>query len=101
MVLAYVTQGVLRYCELRFIFDWHWPWRALARPAIAFVLALAPAMPLRFLMPMAGEWSAALVFLAAYVAAWKMIGLEESDRVVLRQLWAGAADDDSRRMMLP
>ena len=30
-----------------------------------------------------------LTFLAAYIGAWKVIGLEDSDRVVLRQLWSG------------
>jgi O-antigen/teichoic acid export membrane protein len=88
MVLAYVTQGVLRYFELRYIFDWHWPWRALGRPALAFVLALAPAIPLRLLIAgRPGEWAGGLTFLGAYVAAWKIIGLEPSDRVVLAQLW--------------
>jgi O-antigen/teichoic acid export membrane protein len=88
MVLAYVTQGVLRYFELRFIFNWHWPWRALGRPALAFLLALAPAIPLRLLIDgRPGEWAAGLTFLGAYVAAWKIIGLEESDRLVLLQLW--------------
>lgn len=90
MVLAYVMQGVLRYLELRFLFDWHWPWRALARPAIAFALAFAVALPLRLLIASwPGELASGLTFLAAYVAAWKIIGLEETDRVVLRRLWAG------------
>jgi O-antigen/teichoic acid export membrane protein len=90
MVLAYVTQGVLRYVELRFLFNWHWPWRALARPAVAFALAFAVALPLRLLIEgWRGELVSGLVFLAGYVAAWKIIGLEESDREVLRQLWAG------------
>ncbi len=90
MVLAYVTQGVLRYCELRILFHWHWPWRAFARPAIAFALALAVALPLRLLIHgWPGELSSGLVLLGIYVAAWRVIGLEEPDRVVLRQLWAG------------
>ncbi len=99
MVLAYVTQGVLRYCELRYLFHWHWPWRALARPALAFVIALVPAVPLRILIHgWSGELAAGLTFLAAYVAMWKVVGLEETDRVVLRQLWQGRRkrriDDD-------
>ena len=90
MVLAYVTQGLLRYLELRFLFNWHWPWRALARPAFAFAAAMAVALPLRLLIEgWRGELAAGLTFLAAYVLAWKLIGLEEADRVVLRQLWAG------------
>ena len=90
MVLAYVTQGVLRYLELRFLFGWHWPWRALARPAAAFAVSFGIALPLRLLVAgWHGELAAGLTFLAAYVAAWKFIGLEETDRVVLRQLWRG------------
>lgn len=90
MVLAYVTQGALRYCELRILFNWHWPWRAFARPAIAFAISFVAALPLRLLIDgWRGELSAGLVLLGAYVAAWKVIGLEESDRAVLRQLWAG------------
>jgi O-antigen/teichoic acid export membrane protein len=90
MMLAYVTQGVLRYCELRILFNWHWPWRAFARPAIAFAIAMAAALPLRLLINgWRGELTAGLVLLAAYVGAWMVIGLEDSDRVVLRQLWAG------------
>ena len=99
MVLAYVTQGVLRYCELRYLFHWHWPWRALARPALAFVIALVPAVPLRITIHgWPGELAAGLTFLAAYVVTWKVVGLEETDRVVLRQLWQGRRkrriDDD-------
>jgi O-antigen/teichoic acid export membrane protein len=90
MVLAYVTQGVLRYLELRFLFQWRWPWGALARPALAFAIAFAIALPLRLLIHgWQGELASGLTFLAAYVGAWKFIGLEESDRVVLRQLWSG------------
>ena len=90
MVLAYVTQGVLRYFELRYAFDWHWPWRALVRPAVAFAIALAPALPLRLLLPgRVAEVSSALTLLGAYVLAWKFIGLEETDRAVLRQLLHG------------
>ncbi len=88
MVLAYVTQGVLRYLELRILFNWHWPWHALARPTLAFGIALLPAVPLRFLIAgWPGELAAGLTLLIAYVVAWRVIGLEESDRVVLRQLW--------------
>jgi O-antigen/teichoic acid export membrane protein len=87
MVLAYVTQGVLRYCELRYLFNWHWPWRALVRPTLAFVIAMAVALPFRLLIAAwQGELTAGLLFLGAYFGAWKVIGLEEADRVVLRQL---------------
>ena len=90
MVLAYVTQGLLRYVELRLLFNWHWPWRAFVKPAVAFAGAFAVALPLRLLIDgWRGELVSGLIFLAAYLAAWKIIGLEETDRVVLRQLWAG------------
>jgi O-antigen/teichoic acid export membrane protein len=100
MVLAYVTQGVLRYWILRVRFRWHWPWKALVRPVVAFAIALVPAWPLRFLIQgRAGEVAAGLTFLASYFAAWKVIGLEETDRAVLRQLFAkrrrrGMEDDE-------
>lgn len=100
MVIAYIMQGILRYLELRFVFNWHWPWGALARPAVAFLIAIAPAVPLRLLLPgRIGEVVSGLTFLAAYVGAWAYIGLEETDRVVLRQLRAGGRrrpieDDD-------
>jgi O-antigen/teichoic acid export membrane protein len=90
MVLAYVTQGVLRYCELRILFNWHWPWRAFARPAIAFAISFGAALPLRFVIDgWRGELASGVVLLGAYLAAWKVIGLEETDRAVLRQLWEG------------
>lgn len=90
MVIAYVTQGVLRYCELRILFNWHWPWGAFARPAIAFGVALCAALPLRLLISgWRGELVSGLTLLIGYAIAWKVIGLEEADRVVLRQLWAG------------
>ncbi len=90
MVLAYVTQGVLRYCELRILFDWHWPWRAFTRPAIAFAIAFGAALPLRLWIDgWRGELASGLVLLGVYVTAWKVIGLEETDRAVLRQLWEG------------
>jgi O-antigen/teichoic acid export membrane protein len=90
MVIAYVTQGVLRYCELRFLFAWHWPWGAFARPAIAWLGAAALAVPLRlFLEGWRGEVLAGVAFLGLYLGAWKLMGLEQSDRVVLNQLWKG------------
>lgn len=90
MMLAYMTQGVLRYCELRFLFHWHWPWRAFARPALAFAVSMVAALPFRMLINgWRGELTAGLVLLGVYVGTWMLIGVEEPDRVVLRQLWAG------------
>jgi O-antigen/teichoic acid export membrane protein len=100
MVLAYLTQGVLRYWVLRVVFKWHWPWKALVRPVVAFLIALAPALPLKLLMHgRPAEFASGLTFLAAYFAAWKVIGLEATDRAVLRQLFErrrrrGMEDDE-------
>ena len=99
MVVAYLTQGVLRYCELRFLFAWHWPWRAFARPIVACLAATLLALPLRILiLGWRGEVLAGLTFLALYLTAWRLIGLEESDRTVLQQLWkkkrARSEDED-------
>jgi len=50
-------------------------------------IAIVPATVLRLLIDgWQGELVAGLTFLAGYVGAWKWIGLDESDRLVLRQL---------------
>ena len=90
MVFAYGLQGLLRYCQMKLLFRWHLPWRTLARPAAAFAIALAVALPFRFLLEgWLAETVSGLVLLLAYAGAWKLIGLEQSDATVLRQLWRG------------
>jgi O-antigen/teichoic acid export membrane protein len=88
MLLPYVIQGILRGAEISWIFDWRWPWQALAKPW----LAAAAALPLALFVRMGGrgtapELVAAVVYLAGYAVAWRVIGLDASDREVLRHLF--------------
>jgi hypothetical protein len=74
--------------EISYLFDWHWPWRSLVKPWAAALAAL----PLAFLLRVsiagaAGEIACASVYLAGYLAAWRVIGLEPSDRAVLAHFW--------------
>jgi O-antigen/teichoic acid export membrane protein len=88
-LLAYLTQGVLRTVELRVLLGWKWPWRALWRPALAGVGALLPAVILRVLLGgWAGQVCSGLLFVGAYLLAWKALGWEQSDRDVLAELRA-------------
>lgn len=87
MLVPYIIQGVLRGVEISWIFDWQWPWRSLLKPWLAATAALPPALLLR--MTARGtplELAAAAVYLAGYVVAWRLIGLEPSDRDVLAHL---------------
>jgi O-antigen/teichoic acid export membrane protein len=88
-LLAYLTQGALRYVELRALFGWKWPWHALWRPALAGAAALLPAVIVRVLVGgRAGQACSGLLFVGAYVLAWKVLGLEQSDREILAELRA-------------
>ena len=86
-LVAYLTQGVLRFVELRTLFGWTWPWRALWRPTLAAAVAFLPALVVRVLVGgWAGEVYGGLLFLGAYLLMWKRLGLEPSDREVLAEL---------------
>jgi O-antigen/teichoic acid export membrane protein len=88
-LVAYLTQGVLRFVELRALFGWKSPWRDLMRPIQAGVVAFVPAIAVRVLL---GGWTGqvygGLLFLGAYLLMWKLLGLEQSDREVLADLRA-------------
>ncbi len=88
MLVPYAIQGVLRGVEISWLFDWSWPWRALLKPW----LAAGAALPLAVIVRLSStgtpvELAAALVYVAGYLGAWRLIGLEPSDRAVLDQLW--------------
>lgn len=92
MLVPYTIYGVLRALEISWLFDWRWPWRALLKPAIA----AGAALPLGLIVRLAGsglvaELAAGIIYLAAYFAVWRTLGLEPRDRDVLEHLLGRAA----------
>src|SRR5207249_3161300 len=76
MVAPYAIHGVLRSLEIAWLFDWSWPWRALLKPWAAATAALPLALLVRSSAAGATiEVAAAGVYLAGYLAAWRVIGL--------------------------
>ena len=88
MLAPYTLQGLLRGIEITWLFDWHWPWRALAKPWASALGALPVALLARLLLPgLAGEVAAGLLYLAGYLVVWWVIGLDPNDRAVLAELF--------------
>lgn len=84
MLVPYTIYGVLRAIEIRWSFDWHWPWRALIKPTVAALVPLAPALALRAMgSSILLSLATAGLYLAGYVIMWRLIGFEASDRAVL------------------
>ena len=84
ILLPYVVQGVLRHVELRYLFGWPGRWHELMRPMAAGAVAALPAVGCRLLLDgVAGELLAVAVFLAAYVSAWRLMGLEPGDQAIV------------------
>ena len=88
MLVPYTIQGVLRSVEISIIFQWRWPVRALIKPWIAALAALPLAFfcarRCRALLPKLARRS---IYMAGYLAAWRMLGLEPNDRAVVAHLW--------------
>lgn len=84
MLAPYALQGALRAVEITWLFEWRWPIRALTKPWIAASLAIVPALAVRLgaTSSMAGQLAAGIVYLLAYLAAWRLIGLDATDRAV-------------------
>ena len=88
VLCPYMIKGLLRWAEIRYYYEWRWPWHALFKPWIAALLALPCALLLRWVSQ--AWWSdlaAAALYLAGYFIAWRTIGLEPNDRAVLEQLF--------------
>ncbi len=87
MLVPYAMQGLLRGFEISWFLGWRWPWRALLKPWIAALIPLPFALIPRFFLP-ALSWQlvAAGLYLGGYFLAWQIIGLDQSDRVLLDRL---------------
>jgi O-antigen/teichoic acid export membrane protein len=71
ILLPYVVQGILRYGALRWVFQWRNPWSIIVPPVVATIIALIPALVCRALLDgIAGQITAAVVFLALFGAGW-------------------------------
>ncbi len=84
VIVPYAIQNVLRGVEISWLFTWSWPWGVLVKPWTAALAALPLALLVR--LPTDGttaEIGSALVYLAGYVVALRLIGLDPSDRAVV------------------
>jgi O-antigen/teichoic acid export membrane protein len=87
VLVPYAVYGLLRGAEITWLFAWQWPWIALAKPIGAALVALAPALAVRLSTHgLAMQLVSAGLYLATYVAAWRVIGLDASDRALLDHL---------------
>jgi O-antigen/teichoic acid export membrane protein len=97
MLVPYVIQGALRAFEISYLLHWRWPWRALRRPWCAALAALPAALLVRaFSAGLVSEIGAGAVYVIAYLAIWRVIGLEPQDRAVIARL-RGRQDPDVGR----
>lgn len=88
MLVPYSIYGVLRGVQISFLLRWHWPWRALIKPWIAALMPLPIALALRLSLPgVVWELVAALTYVAGCLLAWRIIGLDRSDREILDHLF--------------
>jgi O-antigen/teichoic acid export membrane protein len=72
LLIAYLTQGLLRFIALRFVFKWRNPWSNLAPPIVAAAIAFLPAALCRASVDgIAGQIIAAGLFLGIFGLEWK------------------------------
>lgn len=86
MCIGFASQGVLRFMEVRHVFGWHWPWRALVRPSVAGAVAVVPAAGLALAGGAWADVAAALAFVAVYAGCWLWLGADPSDREIWQRL---------------
>jgi O-antigen/teichoic acid export membrane protein len=71
ILATYLVQGLGRNIILRTVFQWRNPWSNVSPPIMAALYAAVPALPIRLLWHgVAGQVSAAILFLAIFGAAW-------------------------------
>ena len=72
VLLPQIVQGILRHLVLRVVFRWKTSWSNIRPPIITGIVALGPAIACRFLLDgIAGQLTAAAVFLAVFGLGWK------------------------------
>ena len=87
ILLPYLIQGCLRHVELRYLFGWPSQARELTRPIVAAAAAVLPALGCRMAVPgIPGQLAAVATFLAVYVGAWWLLGLDPADRAIVQEL---------------
>lgn len=87
MLVPYAIQGALRGFEIAYLLKWAWPWRTLLRPWTATLVALPVPVVVRSLGGgLLVDTAAGVLFVAAYLGSWRVIGLEPEDRAVLARL---------------
>jgi len=87
MIVPYAIQNVLRAVEISWFFTWSWPWGTMVKPWAAALAAVPLALLVR--LSTAGttaEILSALVYLAGYAMAWRVIGLDPNDRAVVAHI---------------
>jgi O-antigen/teichoic acid export membrane protein len=96
MLIPYALQGILRAVEISWLFDWRWPWRALTKPWVAAVVAIVPALAARAgASGTTAHLAAGLVYMLAYCAVWRVIGIDPHDREVWAHLFARRPSPES------
>jgi O-antigen/teichoic acid export membrane protein len=87
MLVPYALLGVLRAQQVARMLTWRWPWRALTKPMLAAAIALPAAAAVRLIgTGLDVHLVAGLVYLAGYVAAWRIVGIDAGDRAIWRGL---------------
>src|SRR5438132_4220228 len=67
LLIAYLTQGLLRFIALRLVFKWRHPWTNLAPPIVAAAIAFIPDALCRALVAgIVGQLTAAVLFLGLF-----------------------------------
>ncbi len=88
VIVPYSIHGILRSIQISWLLNWHWPWRALIKPWLVALMALPGALAIRlFLSGIGWELLAGAVYILGCLVAWRIIGLDQSDRAVLDRLF--------------
>jgi len=86
-LMATAVRAFMLLVEFRLVKGWWWPLASLQRPAIAIALALVPGIAIRLVWTGSmGASIGAAIFLIAYLAAWRFVGLSVDDRTLIKTI---------------